>query len=226
MRTVIQRRRNKEPTRREKRRLAILDAAREIFLQQGYGATSLHDIVSVSGGSLATLYGLFGGKAGLFREMIEQECQNFFGVLDSEDIDEQPLREALRIVARQFFDGVIQQPKMSLLRVVVAEAPQFPEVGATFYSAGPERGREMVSTYLEKQSRRGLLQVDDPVRAADVFISLVIGEYQMKVLCGEEVKLAPEEVDRHLDWVLDAFLKIYSHERLDPAMQVTGACGV
>ena len=225
MRTVIQERRDKEPTRREKRRLAILDAAREVFLQQGYGATSLNDIVSVSGGSLATLYDLFDGKAGLFRETIEQECQNFFGVLDSEDIDALPLREALRLVARQFFDGVIQQPKMSLLRIVVAEAPQFPEVGATFYSAGPQRGREIVSTYIEKQSRRGLLQVDDPVRAAIVFIALVLGEYQMKVLCGEEVKLAPEEVDRHLDYALDTFLKIYGPENPELAAQGADACG-
>ncbi len=200
------------PSRREKRRQAILDAARAVFLEQGYGATSLNDIVSVSGGSLATLYDLFGGKAGLFREMIEQECENFFGGLRAEDIDEQPLREALRVVARQFFDGVIHQPKMSLLRLVIAEAAHFPEVGATFYSVGPARGREMVSTYLVKQSRRGLLQVDDPVRAADVFIGLVLGEYQMKVLCGEDVKLSSEEIDRYLDYALDAFLKIYGPE--------------
>lgn len=213
------------PNRREKRRQAILDAAREIFLEQGYGATSLNDIVSVSGGSLATLYDLFGGKAGLFQAMIEQECQNFFGVLDSRDIDEQPLREALHIVARQFFDGVIQQPKMSLLRVVVAEAPHFPEVGATFYSVGPARGREMVSTYLEKQSRRGLLAVDDPDRAADLFIALVLGEYQMKVLCGEDVKLTPKEVDRYLDYTLDAFLKIYGPEHPESAAQCANVCG-
>ncbi|MBC7103668.1 MAG: TetR/AcrR family transcriptional regulator [Parvibaculum sp.] len=223
---MMQERRDKEPTRREKRRLAILDAAREVFLQQGYGATSLNDIVSVSGGSLATLYDLFDGKAGLFRETIEQECRNFFGVLDSEDIAALPLREALRLVARQFFDGVIQQPKMSLLRVVVAEAPHFPEVGATFYSAGPARAREIVSTYLEKQSRRGLIKVGDPVRAADVFIALVLGEYQMKMLCGEEVKLTPEEVDRHLGYTLDLFLKIYGPENLELAVQDANACGV
>ena len=207
------------PSRREKRRQAILDAAREIFLEHGYGATSLNDIVSVSGGSLATLYDLFGGKAGLFQEMIEQECEDFFGGLRAEDLDEQPLREALRAVARQFFDGVTQQPKMSLLRVVVAEAPQFPEVGATFYRAGPERGRNMVSAYLRKQSQRGFLEIDDLERAADVFIALVLGEYQMKVLCGEEVRLAPEEVDRYLDYALDVFLKTYGPRRSRPEIQ-------
>jgi len=205
------------PSRRVKRREAILEAARAVFLEQGYGATSLNDIVSVSGGSLATLYDLFGGKAGLFQEMIERECENFLGALRAEDLDEQPLREALRAVARQFFDGVIQQPKTSLLRLVVAEAAQFPEIGSTFYNAGPARGRKIVSAYLEKQSRRGMLQVDEPMRAADVFIALVLGEYQMKMLCGEDVKLAPEEVDRYLDRALDDFLRIYGPRAVEPA---------
>lgn len=202
----------KAPTRREKRREAILDAAREVFLQRGYGETSLNDIVSVSGGSLATLYDLFGGKAGLFTAMIEEECENFFGVLSSEDIDERPLREALGFVARQFFDGVTQQPKTSLLRLVVAEVQNFPEIGTNFYEAGPARGRKMVSAYLENQARRGLLRIDDPVRAADIFIALVLGEYQMKTLCGEDMDLTSKEIDAHLNYVLDAFLRIYGLE--------------
>lgn len=202
----------KAPTRREKRREAILDAAREVFLQRGYGETSLNDIVSVSGGSLATLYDLFGGKAGLFTAMIEEECENFFGALSSEDIDERPLREALGFVARQFFDGVTQQPKTSLLRLVVAEVQNFPEIGTNFYEAGPARGRKMVSAYLENQARRGLLRIDDPVRAADIFIALVLGEYQMKTLCGEYVDLTLKEIDAHLDYALDAFLRIYGPE--------------
>lgn len=202
----------KAPTRREKRREAILDAAREVFLQRGYGETSLNDIVSVSGGSLATLYDLFGGKAGLFTAMIEEECENFFGVLHSADIEERPLREALGLVARQFFDGVTQQPKTSLLRLIVAEVPNFPEIGVNFYEAGPARGRKMVSAYLESQARRGLLRIDDPARAADVFIDLVLSGYQMKMLCGIDMELTEEEIDKHLDYTLGVFLKIYGPE--------------
>ena len=51
--------------KREARRDAMLDAALELFLERGYGAISLTDVVKRSGGSLATLYELFGGKLGL-----------------------------------------------------------------------------------------------------------------------------------------------------------------
>lgn len=201
--------RNGVPSRREKRRQAILDAAREVFLEQGYGATSLNDIVSVSGGSLATLYDLFGGKAGLFQAMIEKGCLEFFEFLDAGDIEGKPPEEALQVIAERFFEGLIQQNGISLLRVIVAEIPQFPEIGVTYYQAGPAAGRERVSAYLAKLAARGQLTIDDPDIAASTFISMVLSDYQIKILCGEEVNLTPEEIRRHLDYVVSGFLKIY-----------------
>lgn len=201
--------RKNAPNRREKRRKAILEAARQVFLRQGYGATSLNDIVGVSGGSLATLYDLFGGKAGLFQAMIEEECENFFGHLDFDTLDGKKPPEALREIATLFLDGVLQQPRMSLLRVIVAEVPQFPEVGSIFYNAGPGLGQEIVADYLGKQSARGKLKIDDPMRAAGIFIALVLGTFHMKVLCGEEIDLTPEETEQHLDSTLSAFFRIY-----------------
>ena len=48
------------------RRRAILDAAAALFLERGFADTSVGDVVKRSGGSLATLYSLFGSKEGLF----------------------------------------------------------------------------------------------------------------------------------------------------------------
>src|SRR3546814_5445337 len=53
------------PSPRERRHEAILDAAEALFIEQGYDRTSLAEIVRRSGGSLATLYELFGNKQGL-----------------------------------------------------------------------------------------------------------------------------------------------------------------
>lgn len=197
------------PNRREKRRQAILDAALEVFLEQGYGATSLNDIVQVSGGSLSTLYELFGSKAGLFQAVIEKGCFEFFELLEAEDVDGKRPEEGLRIIAARFFEGLIQQNGASLLRLIVSEVPQFPEVGIAFYRAGPDTAREKVASYLTKQTRRGLLKVDDPSVAASTFISMVLRDFQMRILCGEEVNLTPEETGLHLGYVVRMFLRMY-----------------
>src|SRR5690554_1483614 len=57
---------------RGRERLAkILEAATELFLRDGYGATSIDAILEVSGGSKATLYSYFPTKDDLFRAVVE-----------------------------------------------------------------------------------------------------------------------------------------------------------
>src|SRR5258708_28499552 len=48
------------------RRQAILEAAREVFLERGYGDSTVDAVVERAGGSKATVYALFGNKEGLF----------------------------------------------------------------------------------------------------------------------------------------------------------------
>src|SRR5687768_9552816 len=69
--------------RRERRRGAMLDAARALFLEQGYDAVSLSDVVARSGGSLSTLYGLFGNKRGLLKAMMQTQFERDMQELNS-----------------------------------------------------------------------------------------------------------------------------------------------
>lgn len=58
--------------RAEKTRLTrrtILEAARELFLERGYGATKLQDIADRSGYAVQTIYFLFGNKRTLLKEL-------------------------------------------------------------------------------------------------------------------------------------------------------------
>ena len=48
------------------RKQAFLQAAREVFLEHGYEAASVNEVVRRAGGSLATLYSQYGSKEGLF----------------------------------------------------------------------------------------------------------------------------------------------------------------
>jgi AcrR family transcriptional regulator len=60
-----------EAGRAELRRAAFLKAARDVFLEYGYEAANMAEIVKRAGGSLSTLYAQFGGKKGLFEAMID-----------------------------------------------------------------------------------------------------------------------------------------------------------
>jgi AcrR family transcriptional regulator len=55
--------------RARRQREAVLERARELFLEQGYAATTVESIARAGRVSAATVYKTYGGKAGLVREL-------------------------------------------------------------------------------------------------------------------------------------------------------------
>src|SRR6201996_3357841 len=62
-------------SRGDAKRRAILDVASEVFLAQGYAATSMSEIAARVGGSKGTLYNYFRSKEELFSAFIADVCQ-------------------------------------------------------------------------------------------------------------------------------------------------------
>ena len=57
------------------RRERIVRMAATLFLKKGYDNVSIDEIISVVGGSKATIYAWFGGKEGLFEAVVRQKCR-------------------------------------------------------------------------------------------------------------------------------------------------------
>jgi AcrR family transcriptional regulator len=57
--------------RAQQTRLRILDAARELFVQHGYGATVLQDVATRAGVSVQTIYFVYGNKRTLLKEVLD-----------------------------------------------------------------------------------------------------------------------------------------------------------
>jgi AcrR family transcriptional regulator len=66
------RERDRREAQGEATRLALVVAARELFGENGYPATSIEDVAARAGVTKGALYHHFGGKADLFQEVYEQ----------------------------------------------------------------------------------------------------------------------------------------------------------
>jgi len=66
----------------------VVEQAMGVFWAQGYGKTSIGDLVQATGLQPGSLYAAFGNKKGLFLEVIEQYNQQFIGKIRS--MREQP----------------------------------------------------------------------------------------------------------------------------------------
>lgn len=164
-------------SRSASRRRAILAAATELFLHQGFAATSTGQVVASAGASKQTLYRCFGDKEGLFRAVIEEviaEAEAGTTDLLAEVAEGEHLEEDLRRFARQHVRDVLQPHLMAIRRLVIAEADRFPTLAAAWWERGPERAHASLAATFVRLRERGLLDVEEPRRAAEQFNWLVL----------------------------------------------------
>ncbi len=185
---------------------AIIEAAAEVFLEQGFGSANMDEIARRAGVSKATVYSHFDSKPALFGAIVQHRCQRTMSAMLAE-MSDQPVAGTLTAVGRQFLDVLMMPGSLPLYRVVLAEAPRVPELGRIFYEAGPDRCAVALAQYLADQHARGVLHVPEARWAAEQFLSAVLGQIHIRMLLmvtGEAP--GPEERTRYVAAAVSTFL--------------------
>lgn len=89
----------------------ILEAAMDLFIKQGYHATSITDVAKQAEISKGLLYNYFSGKEGLLAAMVEERIAGVAEVIEKAASFEAP-REQLKFILEQAIDNVYQQPEV------------------------------------------------------------------------------------------------------------------
>jgi AcrR family transcriptional regulator len=195
---------------RDARREAILDVARDVFLEEGYANASMSTIAARVGGSKGTLYNYFKNKEQLFAAYVVRHCawQRDAMFELSADIDD--IRAALTRVGRTYLSIVLSDFSMANFRVIVAEAQRTPEIGRAFYETGPKSGSELLGAILQKAVDNGQLKTDDPVHAAHQFIGLCQNRMMKARLCNAMAEPTPAQIDAEVLPAVDVFLRAFA----------------
>lgn len=171
---------------------AILDAAAELFLAQGFAAVSMDAVARQAGVSKATLYAHFPGKDALFAAMVAERCDRMAveaaalaGHGDGPDA-------ALRRLCRTVLAFLVAPSTLAIHRIVQAEAGRVPGLAEAFFAAGPAAGRDRLAGWIAEEQRSGRLRADaDPVEAAGHLGALLRGDLWLRAGLG--VPPAPDE---------------------------------
>ncbi len=193
----------------------IFDAARTVFLEFGYDASSMEVIAKRAGVSKATVYAHFTNKEDLFEAMIRQECQGIADGIYQPDANSEDLAGELRKMARNVTALFAGGDGLAVYRILVPVAPRFPRLGEVFYAEGPLSGRENFAEFLRLAHQRGRLKIPNPTLAAEQFMSLIRGDLALDAM----LLVAPrpqEEVEALIEGGIAVFLNAY---RADPAPQ-------
>ena len=191
------------------KREAILAAAQVLFLNNGYEGSSMDAIAAEAGVSKLTLYSHFKDKEALFGEAVKTTCETRLPrklFMLEEDCS---IRQVLLDIGQAFHELVNSPESIGLHRLMVAMAPQNSALSRMFFDAGPQRLLLDLEQLLTQANQRGMLQMDDPMRAAEHFCSLIKGAAHFRLLIGYAALPDAAEADKHVRDCVALFMRAY-----------------
>ena len=123
----------------ERTRLLIARSARERFLERGWSGTSVRSVASAAGVSEATVYHVYGSKAGLTASLIDAAEESADVARVVAELTERAGDPSAQLAAFVAFDRRLFELGGDVLRVVAEARRQEPDLAAA-YEVGRGRG--------------------------------------------------------------------------------------
>ena len=212
-------------SRSDRKRKMLLLAATELFLEKGYDGTSMDDVAAKAAVSKPTVYKFFSDKERLYAEIVRSttgEIDDLMRVVVETMAGQANLETGLTILARRFIDALMQPRILRLRRLVMANAERFPHVGRSWYEEGFERVLVTLASSFRDLADRKLLQVEDPLQAAQHFVGLLLWIPINKAMFTGDHRSSPHELEQLALSGVGAFLRGYgsTNRSNDGAAQV------
>jgi TetR/AcrR family transcriptional regulator, mexJK operon transcriptional repressor len=198
------------------KRAAILAAASELFVADGFERVSVDAVAARAGVSKRTVYDYFGDKDSLLVAVFEEIGRSIMGAIEesiAQDLggagSADELEDALSAFCRRIARSTIASAEYrAMIRLITMEADRLAPLREHWISSAPE---EALAAAFAELGRRGLLEVPRPRLAADHFIALTFSVAFNDVLSAS--MRSEQEVDEILVDGVRAFLRAYRPAR-------------
>jgi TetR/AcrR family transcriptional regulator, mexJK operon transcriptional repressor len=191
------------------KRAAILSAAVNVFLREGFNNAGMEAIAREAGVAKQTVYSHFGSKDALFTTMLGMMCEHVVPTDAFEHVMALPPRQGLTEFGRIFLGGILSAHAVAVFRVVVAESQRTSDLGKMVYDAGPTRVKQTLYRYLERLCGQGALSLDDVPLAGEIFLGMLFGPFYMEKVLGVGGPPTPADLDRIVVEAVRVFVKAY-----------------
>ena len=196
------------PSRLESAQLSdrILDVATALFLNDGFGATSIEAVAKRAGISKRTLYHRFSGKEMLFEAVVRRLIERWTPPFDTALLEAPSLAEGLRQAAGHMLKVALTPEALALHRMLIAEARRFPGPARVLHELGAAAGIERIARHLEARIATGEIRQIDVRFAAEQFILMVVTGPRRRAL-GLGTPLSPTGLNEWIDQTVTLFLQ-------------------
>jgi TetR/AcrR family transcriptional repressor of mexJK operon len=181
----------------------VVRAATSSFLAHGY-RSSVDEIARRAGVAKQTVYHHFPSKDELFKEVARDLTQRVMVELESPPQD---LREGLLRFALVYRQRTLGAQGISAFRTLVPEVPRFRGVARAMYASSVGEMVRRLAEWFAGAMDAGRMRREDPVFAAEMFLSMLAGLDRVKRLFS--VSDEAESEARRAARIVDCFLGMF-----------------
>lgn len=161
--------------RKESRPAELLAAALDMFVDKGYAATRLDDVASRAGVSKGTLYLYYPSKEELFKAVVRE---TIVPKIDAYRREVETSAASAEQLLTNFFDAWWQHfgatELAGIIKLVVAEAGNFPEVARFFQEEVVAPNDDLLRTIVQRGIDRGEFKPIDIDAAVHIWIAPMV----------------------------------------------------
>ncbi len=190
----------------------ILEAARKVFLERGFEGASIEEIAEVARSGKPTIYARYPNKKALFAAAYASALGARTARLEAQTPTGTTLDERLTRLAETLLQEVLTSEWIGLLRLAIAEANRFPDLGSSVTKLVRERGRETIARLLadvvqaEKPGSLPEFNPDHCAAAAQYFCELILLPLLLRALSGEDLETLNAEIGPYISQRVAFFL--------------------
>ena len=193
----------------ERKRQTIQAAGAAVFLERGYEAASMDLIATEAKVSKQTIYNHFRSKDELFKAIIMEMTTALVAPLSVSEVAASTPQKLLQSFALDFLKLMLQPSSLAIYRLIVAESARFPELGAALYAAGAGHLIHKLADYLKSETKRGRLAIKDAEQAAELFVGMLAGRLQLRVLLGDIEAPTDAELGERAKVAVSSFITLF-----------------
>ena len=172
----------------------IVEAAHSHFNRHGLERASVDAIAAQAGVSKMTIYSHFASKEGLFEAVIRNRTDRaLVGLAGVEALDPTQPQKALMAVGVQFLALAREEDTLGQFRLIYGAAALQREACRAIYRQEADRLIGGLAAYLLRADAQGTLKIRHPRRAADLFLSMFLGDGHIRGLMMLDMPDARED---------------------------------
>ena len=199
----------KRERRKEARPGELVKAALDLFVEKGFAATRVDEVAARAGVSKGTLFLYFESKEDLFKAVIRDNIANLFPAWNEEfKTFEGSSAEMLHYAMDLWWLNVGNTPASGIVKLVISEAQNFPEIAAFYQKEVVEPGTGLLQSILQRGVERGEFRHMDTNKSVFSIIApmifLMMWKHSMGACAASANIIDPKEfIHMHVDLLLN-----------------------